>query len=54
MVLNVQDRNDKKTAPSTETSTTVVSVPPPTPGAMPSLGRNGESPPPSTAEQTFR
>lgn len=48
MVLNVQDRNDKKTAPSTETSTTVVSVPPPTPGAMPSLSG------PSLAEQMYR
>lgn len=48
MVLNVQDRNDKKTAPSTETSTTVVSVPPPTPGAMPGLSR------PSLAEQMYR
>ena len=48
MVLNVQDRNDKKTAPSTETSTTVVSVPPPTPGAMPSLSG------PSLAEQMHR
>lgn len=48
MVLNVQDRNDKKTAPSTETSTTVVSVPPPTPGAMPDLGG------PSLAEQMYR
>lgn len=48
MVLNVQDRNDKKTAPSTETSTTVVSVPPPTPGAMPGLSG------PSLAEQMYR
>ena len=54
MVLNVQDRNDKKTAPSTETSTTVVSVPPPSPGAMPRLGLDAGSPPPSPAEQMFR
>ncbi|MEU0497161.1 protein kinase [Mycobacterium sp. NPDC006124] len=53
MVLNVQDRNDKKTTPSTETSTTVVSVPPPTPGAMPSPGDAGWSPPPM-AEQMSR
>jgi serine/threonine protein kinase len=43
MVLNVQDRKGQKPAPSTETSTTVVSAPPATPGAMPPFGSGAET-----------
>ena len=40
----LQDRNDQKPAPSTETSTTVVPAPPPTPGAMHASGEDSGIP----------